>query len=89
MAKPGFVASILLIAFGMTMLSIGLLTQVLIPKIGYFIFQLKGGSYMPDSYGLGAAIWVHHLVALACIVFGGILSLRLSKDLEQKHDSNS
>ncbi len=80
MAKTGFVAAILLTLLGIMMLSFGLLTQALLPKIGYIIFSIRGGSYSPQGYELGLAIWAHHGIALACIIVGGLLCRRLYKE---------
>lgn len=80
MAKTGFVGSMVLILLGIILLSFGILTQALLPKIGMLGFQFRGGgSYSPQSYELGLAIWVHHGIALACIIGGAILCRRLYK----------
>ena len=75
----GFFLSMMVAALGVLLLSIGLLIQALAPILGRLAFQVVGGSYSPYAYEPGTALWVHHGLAISCILIGALLSTRFWK----------
>jgi hypothetical protein len=76
MARVGFIMSMILTLLGVVLLSIGLLVHALLPKVGYMAFRIGGGSYSPTDYEPSAALWLHHALAVGCIIVGSMLSAR-------------
>ena len=58
MARTGFIMSMILAFLGVILLSVGLLVQALLPKVGRMAFIMGGGSYSPTDYEPSAAALV-------------------------------
>ena len=84
MGRTGFIMSMILALLGVVLLSIGLLVQDLLPKVGYMAFTIGGGSYSAATYEPGAALWLHHALAVGCIIVGSLLSARFW-EADRKH----
>lgn len=76
MNKTGFTISMLLALTGVLLLSGGLLLQSVLPKLGRMAFNIGGGSYDPNDYNLGVAFYLQQIIAISCILVGGVLSRR-------------
>jgi len=74
MNKTGFTMSMLLAITGVLLLSGGLLLQSMLPKLGSMAFSIGGSSHNPNDYAPGIALYLQQIVAISCIVVGGILS---------------
>lgn len=70
MNKFGLVMSMLLSFLGILLLSVGLLVQALLPKIGRMAFMIGGGSYNPNEFELGVWFYLYLAVAVLCIARG-------------------
>lgn len=71
MARIGFIMSMILTLLGVVLLSISLLVHALVPKVGHIAFQIGGGF---PSYEPSPVLWLHHALAVGCIIVGASLS---------------
>jgi hypothetical protein len=81
MDRIGFVTSMLLSFCGILLLSIGLLVQAILLKVGHIMFNIHGGRHSPNDYSLGVTFDLQQYVAVCCIVWGVVLQPPLSTGL--------
>jgi len=68
--------SMLLAMTGVLLPPGGLLLQAVLPKLGSMAFSIGGHSHNPNDYAPGIALYLQQIIAISCIVVGGILSRR-------------